>query len=183
VTGYGTPWALKRTVGHFTTEEELSHFSGAPCCRFGDRGTDYGETREFLFRLGCIRPSINWRSCQGYKVARSWSQRLLLSSCSPAVADCSRLAWPAGAHKPSSSLTQWKWTSYVRWHETGLWSVSYPCNRPWRPIVSWDVENPTLSRQSACWWRWGCQPYVPVTLYCPETLFFCFWYSFLLEAE
>jgi hypothetical protein len=29
----------------------------------------------------------------------------------------------------------------VRW--------SCPCNRPWRPIGFWDVEAPTLSRQSA----------------------------------
>jgi hypothetical protein len=26
---------------------------------------------------------------------------------------------------------------------------SYPCERPWRPIGSWDVEDPTLSRQLA----------------------------------
>jgi hypothetical protein len=25
---------------------------------------------------------------------------------------------------------------------------SYPCNRPWRPIGLWDIEDPTLSRQS-----------------------------------
>jgi hypothetical protein len=28
-----------------------------------------------------------------------------------------------------------------------------------------------------------CQPYAPAALGSPETLFFCFWYSFLLEAE
>jgi hypothetical protein len=28
------------------------------------------------------------------------------------------------------------------------------------------------------------QPYAPAALYSPETLlFFCFWYSFMLEAE
>jgi hypothetical protein len=27
--------------------------------------------------------------------------------------------------------------------------LSYPCNRPWRPIALWDVKDPTLSRQSA----------------------------------
>jgi hypothetical protein len=32
-------------------------------------------------------------------------------------------------------------------------------------------------------WQQGCQPYTPASLYSPETLFFCFWYSFLLEAE
>jgi hypothetical protein len=42
---------------------------------------------------------------------------------------------------------------------------SYPCNRPWRPIRFWDVEVPTLSRQSAHRWRWGCQPYAPAALY------------------
>jgi hypothetical protein len=45
--------------------------------------------------------------------------------------------------------------------------ASYPCNRPWRPIGLWDVEGPTLSRQSAHRWRWGCQPYAPATLYPP----------------
>jgi hypothetical protein len=39
------------------------------------------------------------------------------------------------------------------------------------------------SRQSAHRWRHVCQPYSPAALYPPETLFFCFWYSFLLEAE
>jgi hypothetical protein len=35
------------------------------------------------------------------------------------------------------------------------------CNRPWRPIGLWDVEDPTFSRQSTHRWRWGCQPYAP----------------------
>jgi hypothetical protein len=61
---------------------------------------------------------------------------------------------------------------------------SYPRNRPWRPIGLWDVEDPTLCRQSAHRWRQGCQPCAPAALYFPEILlFFCFWYSFLLEAE
>jgi hypothetical protein len=29
----------------------------------------------------------------------------------------------------------------------------------------------------------GCQPYASTALYSPGTLFFCFWYSFLLTAE
>jgi hypothetical protein len=29
----------------------------------------------------------------------------------------------------------------------------YPCNRPWRPIGLWEVEDPTFSRQSTH--RWG----------------------------
>jgi hypothetical protein len=56
-----------------------------------------------------------------------------------------------------------------------------PCSKPCRPIGLWDAKDPTLSRQSAHRWRWGCQPYAPAALYSPETLF-CFWYSFLLEA-
>jgi hypothetical protein len=59
----------------------------------------------------------------------------------------------------------------------------YPSNRPWRPIDVRDAEDPTLSRQSAQTWRYGCQPYAPVALYSPEILLFCFWYSFLLDAE
>jgi hypothetical protein len=31
--------------------------------------------------------------------------------------------------------------------------VTFPCNRPWRPMWLWDVEVPI-------WW-WGCQPYAP----------------------
>jgi hypothetical protein len=38
---------------------------------------------------------------------------------------------------------------------------SYPCNRPWRPIGLWDVEDPTFSRQSVHRLRCGCQPYAP----------------------
>jgi hypothetical protein len=36
----------------------------------------------------------------------------------------------------------WKWLQ-----------LSYPCNRPWRPIGLWDVGAPTFSRQSAHSWR------------------------------
>jgi hypothetical protein len=53
-----------------------------------------------------------------------------------------------------------------------------PWNRPWRPIGLWDVEGPTVSRQSNHWWRWG-QPYAPAALYPRKDS----WYSFLLEAE
>jgi hypothetical protein len=45
---------------------------------------------------------------------------------------------------------------------------SDPCNRPWRPIGLWDVEDPTFSGQSAHRWRWGCQPYAPAALYAQE---------------
>jgi hypothetical protein len=55
---------------------------------------------------------------------------------------------------------------------------SYPCNRPWRPTGLWEVEGPTLSRQSVHRWRWGCQPYAPATLYPQEDS----WYSFLLRG-
>jgi hypothetical protein len=51
------------------------------------------------------------------------------------------------------------------------------------PVGLWDVEDPTFYRQLAHRWRQGCQPYAPAALYSAETLFFCFWYSFLLEAE
>jgi hypothetical protein len=57
--------------------------------------------------------------------------------------------------------------------------LSYPCNRPWRPIGLWDVEAPTFSRQSAHRWWWGRQPHAPAALYPQEDS----WYSFLLEAE
>jgi hypothetical protein len=49
--------------------------------------------------------------------------------------------------------------------------VSYNRNKPWRPIELWDVEDPTLSRQSAHRQRQGCQPYAPAELYSPETFF------------
>jgi hypothetical protein len=52
-------------------------------------------------------------------------------------------------------------------------------SRPWRPTELWDVEAPTLSRQSGHRWWWGCQSYTPAALYPHEDS----WYSFLLEAE
>jgi hypothetical protein len=48
------------------------------------------------------------------------------------------------------------------------WSIKkkgHPCNRPWRTIGLWDVEILIFSRQMAQRWRWGCQPYAPVSLY------------------
>jgi hypothetical protein len=42
-----------------------------------------------------------------------------------------------------------------------IWRVIDPCNRPWRPIMFWDVGAPTFSRQSTHRWRWCCQPYAP----------------------
>jgi hypothetical protein len=45
----------------------------------------------------------------------------------------------------------------------------------------WDVDTPTLSRQSAHRWRWGYQSYAPAAL--PSSPQEDCWYSFLLEAE
>jgi hypothetical protein len=42
------------------------------------------------------------------------------------------------------------------------------------------VKDPTLSRQLAHRWSYGCQPYAPAAIYSQE-IFFCF--CFLLEAE
>jgi hypothetical protein len=47
------------------------------------------------------------------------------------------------------------------------------------PMGLWGVEDPTLSRQSAHRWRWGCRPHAPVALYTHEDS----WYSFLLGPE
>jgi hypothetical protein len=55
---------------------------------------------------------------------------------------------------------------------------SCPYNRPWRPIGLWDVKDPMLCRQSTHRWWQGCQPFAPAVLNSPETLFFCFWYSY-----
>jgi hypothetical protein len=38
------------------------------------------------------------------------------------------------------------------WPST-CWCKNYPRSRPWRPIRLWDVEAPTVSRQSAHRWR------------------------------
>jgi hypothetical protein len=57
--------------------------------------------------------------------------------------------------------------------------LSYPCNRPWRPIGLWDVEAPTFCRQSAHRWWWGCQPYALAAFYPQEDS----WYSFLLKSD
>jgi hypothetical protein len=40
-------------------------------------------------------------------------------------------------------------------------------HRSWRPAGFWDVDDPTLSRQSVHRWRW-CQPCAPVALSSPE---------------
>jgi hypothetical protein len=70
-------------------------------------------------------------------------------------------------------------TTYIKSVKTDYTGIilmlthSYACNRSWRPIGLWDVEDPTLSRQSAHRWWWGWQPYAPVTLY-SQQLFFLF---------
>jgi hypothetical protein len=43
--------------------------------------------------------------------------------------------------------------------------------RPWRPLVLWEVEAPTFSRQSAHRWRWGCQPYASAVFTSPPGRF------------
>jgi hypothetical protein len=58
-----------------------------------------------------------------------------------------------------------------------MWS--YPCNKPWKPMGLFDVENPTFSRQSAHRLRRGCQPYALAALYPQDGS----WYLFLLETE
>jgi hypothetical protein len=62
----------------------------------------------------------------------------------------------------------WIWTVVLTFRRCTLpsnWSLSYPCNRPWRYVGLWDVKYPTLSRQSAERWRWGCHSYAPAALY------------------
>jgi hypothetical protein len=51
------------------------------------------------------------------------------------------------------------------------YDLSYPHNRPWRPIGLWHVKDPTLSRQSAHTRRWDSQPYAPAALYSPKHYF------------
>jgi hypothetical protein len=57
--------------------------------------------------------------------------------------------------------------------------IKLSCNRLWRPVLLWDVQALTFSRQLAHRWRWGCQPYFPAALDAQEHS----WYSLLLEAE
>jgi hypothetical protein len=45
--------------------------------------------------------------------------------------------------------------------------LSYLCNRPWRTIGLWDIEDSTLSRQLAHRWLQGCQPYALAAFYPP----------------
>jgi hypothetical protein len=49
-------------------------------------------------------------------------------------------------HSPSSSSVVNNACSCTSANPS-IWS--YPCNRPWRPTVLWDVEAPTFSRISA----------------------------------
>jgi hypothetical protein len=46
------------------------------------------------------------------------------------------------------------WVPVARWDNNVKKRWSYRCKRPWRPIVLWDLEAPTFSRQSAP--RWWC---------------------------
>jgi hypothetical protein len=48
---------------------------------------------------------------------------------------------------------------------------SYSSNKPLRPTSLWDIEDPTLSRQSAHRWRWDSQPHAQVALYSPDIFF------------
>jgi hypothetical protein len=57
--------------------------------------------------------------------------------------------------------------------------VSYPCNRPWRPIGLWEVEALTFSRQSTHRWR----KVVSLTRRPPFIPQEDSWYSLLLETE
>jgi hypothetical protein len=95
---------------------------------------------------------------------------------------------------PSGAWRRVKWYTFTNvWEESSTWTSgqvkskvkwSYPRNRLWRPVGLCDVEDPTLSSQSAHRWRQDCQHCAPAALYSPETLlllYFC--YSFLLEAE
>jgi hypothetical protein len=50
-----------------------------------------------------------------------------------------------------------------------LFAVSYPYDRPWRPVGLWEVETSRFSRQSARRWGRECQPYATAALYSPET--------------
>jgi hypothetical protein len=57
---------------------------------------------------------------------------------------------------------------------------SYPCNRPWRPIGLWDVEDPTFSLDNR---HTDGDEVVSLTPRPPFTPQEDSWYSFLLEAE
>jgi hypothetical protein len=54
-------------------------------------------------------------------------------------------------------------------HSVSIRSVC-PSIMPWRPIGMWDIESPTLSRQSAHRWRLGCKPYASAALYSQKYL-------------
>jgi hypothetical protein len=72
--------------------------------------------------------------------------------------------------EPSRTLPLWDYNCLL---------LSYPRNRPWSRIGLWDVEDPTLSRQSAV----RLSALRVDRALSPRTLFFCFWYLFLLETE
>jgi hypothetical protein len=56
---------------------------------------------------------------------------------------------------------------------------SYPCNRAWRSIELWDVEDTTFSRQSSHRWWWDVS-FMRQPPFTPQEYS---WYWFLLEAE
>jgi hypothetical protein len=95
----------------------------------------------------------------------------------------------------SESLHRHRWyLSMLGWlHDTTEWWVLVLCMEERYGGVAANILSsngqmtrggpPTMSGQSAHRWRKGCQPYEPAALYSPQTLFFYFRYSFLLEVD
>jgi hypothetical protein len=79
---------------------------------------------------------------------------------------------------PLPAYSQCKWDA--QFQATFVTYISYPCNRPWRPVGLWDVEVPTFCLDS----RLTDGGKVVSPTHRPLfTLQEGSWYSFLLEAE
>jgi hypothetical protein len=90
----------------------------------------------------------------------------------------------ASALKYRAVIGQWQ-RSHISVQDTSPYSNTWakPKLSPQQALGAHDVEDPTLSRQSAHRWRWVCQPCAPAAFCSPETLVLYFWYSFLSKAE
>jgi hypothetical protein len=91
---------------------------------------------------------------------------------------------------PSTTFGQRVYTTFLRCEDRNgfrskkiIKRSSYPCNRPWRTIGLWDIEAPTLFRQSVHRCRWGCQPYTPASRPLPPGRFLVLIYSLFIQLE
>jgi hypothetical protein len=106
-----------------------------------DFGTRWMRDVSFMrgrFYTGQRRPQHTFDRRLGGPECRPWRCGAEINSCI-----CREL----NSVRPARSLSPYRWATPSP--IIGITIKSYPRNRPWRPIWSWDFKNPSLYRQSA----------------------------------